>query len=773
MEPAFARGPIVTYGFHDPYIFLLHQQRVARMTDTTATNESDIVTSAGTPIGDQIQHSHANVGHLLAKLCDSAPVAEENADPRRDSRYENELAMVRLGMATSLFYSLRTKHAPTAAHSLRVALVCSAWAERLKLEDQLRDRIEIAALLHDLGKIGIPDRILRKPGKLTVDEQLTMDCCPELGCEILRGCTTDRELLNVVRYSNTWFDGRRGDESPRGDALPLGSRMLSIANAFDSMTTDHVYRPALSRERALGELVRGSGVQFDPELVTNFCRMLEDRPEMLQGVVVSRWLVQLQPNAAEGLWQSSISGNSVATSETVRRESLFFGQLMRNLKDCVAFTNSEGTVTHWNHAMQQLTGITADAIIGKTWNSPALRLREPMRHADDILCPVTECLGHAVTVSRSMLIEQPGSEATRVQVEVSPVVGDTPGTHGAVIIVRDVSDHADLKERVESLHQKTTIDPLTGIANRAHFDERLQELTTSASEGGPSFSLVICDIDHFKQVNDVHGHPAGDDALVTFASVLTDHSRDGDLVARYGGEEFLLLAVNCDIASATKRAETIRHAVERTSLPSIGGDAVTASFGVTEFQSGDSPETLVARADRALLKAKDNGRNRVVQLGSGNQQCDNVDANHRRGLLGWFGSATPTSSSEIQILTPVPADLAIEKLRGFIADHGAEVINVSENQVSLKVVAKCTVGGRRRVDHQIALHMQLTLTEFLADRELKDLRPNVSKTKADIHIRPIRNRDRRRRELKICVDQLMASLRCYLMGEVVHVRHGE
>ncbi len=302
------------------------------MTDKTAINESDASLSVDTRIGDQVQQAHANVGNLLAKLCDIAPIADESTEPRRDSKYENDLAMVRLGMATALFYSLRTKHAPTAAHSLRVALVCSAWAERMQLQDQARDRIEVAALLHDLGKIGIPDRLLRKPGKLTVDEQLMMDCCPELGCEILRGCTIDHELLEIVRYCNTWFEGRRGDESPQGAALPLGSRMLSIVGAFDSMTTDHVYRSALSRERALGELVRGSGVQFDPNLVSDFCRMLEDRPEMLQEAVVSRWLVQLQPNASAGLWQGSLGGNSAPSAQTVRLESLFFGQLMRMWK---------------------------------------------------------------------------------------------------------------------------------------------------------------------------------------------------------------------------------------------------------------------------------------------------------------------------------------------------------------------------------------------------------------------------------------------------------
>ena len=170
------------------------------MTDTTLS-ENALPTSGQTvhtPIL-ALEEGQDRVGRLLAGLRESAPVADDAQVSGNDTRFENQLAQVRLGMATSLFFALRTKHAQTAAHSLRVALLCSAWAERLGLDDASRDRIEVAALLHDLGKIGIPDRILRKPGKLTVDEQLMMDCCPQLGCEILRGCTGDNELLDIVQ----------------------------------------------------------------------------------------------------------------------------------------------------------------------------------------------------------------------------------------------------------------------------------------------------------------------------------------------------------------------------------------------------------------------------------------------------------------------------------------------------------------------------------------------------------------------------------------------
>ena len=724
------------------------------MTDPTAANDP-----ASSSAAQAIEDGHARVGRLLASL--QASALGSGTGERTDTRFENQLAVVRLGIATSLFYALRTKHAPSAAHCLRVALSCSAWSERLGLDEPTRDRIEVAALLHDLGKIGIPDRILRKPGKLTVEEQLVVGNCPELGCEILRGCTSDQDLLNIVLHANAWYDSRRKDDGPRGDAIPFGSRMLAIADAFDAMTTDSVYRPAMSRERAIQELIDCSCTQFDPELAVDFNRMLEQRPEMLQGAIVNRWLQELQCEHNHGVW-GVLPGTARPRAESTNRDRLFFGHLIGTLRDGVAFTDAEGTITQWNPGMQSLTAIAGEAIVGKSWSYEGVRLRERLPDLAEQSCLVQDCLHTGSVIARPMLIEQPGKDPIPVHVQVSPVLGSRPGIHGTVIVIRDLSDQANLEEKLQSLHQKSTRDALTGVFNRAHFDSTVEQLVQEASEGGTSFSLIICDIDHFKRVNDLHGHPAGDEALISFAGVLSAHSRDEDVVARYGGEEFLLLAPNCDNGTAARRAEAIRVALENASLPSLGGECVTASFGVTEFQAGDSAETVLARADRALLKAKDNGRNRVIQLGSG-KQVDLSSQQVRRGWLGWFDSSTNNHDRETDVITPVPIDLAIEKLRGFIADHDAEIISVRENHVSIKLHAICGGGGRRRIDRQIAIRVQLTLSE---------VRNNVPaiyrpvKTNVHIQLQPIRNRDRRNQELSACFNRVISSLRSYLMGEI-------
>ncbi len=745
------------------------------MTDTTPINptiesttppEAAVAQSSGPASALEIGQDRIN--QLLSRLQGSAPAAESEAIPsakaqataKAETQFENQLAVVRLGMASSLYYALRAKHAPTAAHCLRVAMSCSAWASRLGLDEAERDRIEVAALLHDLGKMGIPDRILRKPGRLTADEQMVMDCCPQLTCEILRGCTSDQELLNVVSYAGNWFDSRRHEDGPRGVALPLGSRMLAIADAFDAMTTDSVYRAALPRERAIQELIDGSCTQFDPDLAADFSRMLEDKPEILHGAVLDRWLNQLKPSNGDSMWEApAITNHSVAAQSS---SDLFYEHLVSNIKDGVIFTDSEGTIVQWNDRMRALTSISAKAIVGKSWSNESVRLREQDSSRTDGPSLIEECLTSGSTISRGMLIEQPGSEPTPVRVQVSPVSTSGGGALGTVIIVRDLSEKANLKKQLKSLHHKTTRDALTGIANRSHFDTILSEQTRLATSGGETFSLIICDIDHFKRVNDVHGHPAGDEALIGFARVLTEHSRDDDLVARYGGEEFLLLAPKCDNATAASRAESIRKALENTPLPSLGGEAVTASFGVTEFQSGDSPESVLARSDRALLKAKDNGRNRVIQLGTGSKAVT-IQKTQKKSWFSWFETDSSAGRSEFDILAPVPSDLAIDKLRGFIADHSAEVIDVQESQVILKLNVRCQRGGRRRADRRIAIRVELTMSER---RQSVGQLQSRQMTNCHITLEPIRNRDRRSRELGDCFNRVVTSLNSYLLGQI-------
>ncbi|MCG5054028.1 MAG: diguanylate cyclase [Myxococcales bacterium] len=158
-------------------------------------------------------------------------------------------------------------------------------------------------------------------------------------------------------------------------------------------------------------------------------------------------------------------------------------------------------------------------------------------------------------------------------------------------------------------------DPLTGLYNRRHFDERLAMACAAAQRHGEPFALVLADVDDFKRVNDTYGHGTGDLVLRQVADILHTRARREDEVFRYGGEEFALVMRNTPLAGAAEGAERMRAAVALASVETDGVSVgVTLSLGVAAFRPGDTPEGLFDRSDRALYEAKHEGKNRAVTL---------------------------------------------------------------------------------------------------------------------------------------------------------------
>jgi diguanylate cyclase (GGDEF)-like protein len=171
---------------------------------------------------------------------------------------------------------------------------------------------------------------------------------------------------------------------------------------------------------------------------------------------------------------------------------------------------------------------------------------------------------------------------------------------------------ADLRAANERLGQLATTDPLTDCANRWHFIERARELINLGGEVGGPISLIIFDLDQFKQVNDSFGHPVGDAVLTKTGRILAEHARPVDLIGRMGGEEFALLMPHVAGAVARDFAEQLREAIGASAIDLYGESIrVTASLGITEMRPGEDFDTLYARADAALYAAKNKGRNRV------------------------------------------------------------------------------------------------------------------------------------------------------------------
>jgi diguanylate cyclase (GGDEF)-like protein/PAS domain S-box-containing protein len=194
------------------------------------------------------------------------------------------------------------------------------------------------------------------------------------------------------------------------------------------------------------------------------------------------------------------------------------------------------------------------------------------------------------------------------------------GVRGLIGVIVDINEQADVIHRLrdklqsvnaekKSIAEKTKIDPLTRVFTRGTFDEALKTFTSSAGVEGV-FSCIMFDIDHFKQVNDVFGHIAGDAVLREVAAALKTCARKRDLVCRYGGEEFVFLLPGYSLDTAKKVAERARRRVLKT-VHAPDGQCVTVSAGCSEYVLGESALRVVQRADKALYEAKESGRNRV------------------------------------------------------------------------------------------------------------------------------------------------------------------
>jgi len=197
-------------------------------------------------------------------------------------------------------------------------------------------------------------------------------------------------------------------------------------------------------------------------------------------------------------------------------------------------------------------------------------------------------------------------------------LSQNPITDEVITVLSIIAHTVGMAVNNSKIYQKTLDeairDELTGLHNRRYFNERFLDEVERAGRYGETLSFVLCDIDHFKRVNDAYGHPTGDEVLRVIAAALRNALRKNDVLARYGGEEFSAILINSDKMQATGIAEKLRQAIEEMSFAGAGREniRITASFGVSTLgDDGRSCEGLVVKADRALYQAKAQGRNRV------------------------------------------------------------------------------------------------------------------------------------------------------------------
>ncbi|RME60503.1 sensor domain-containing diguanylate cyclase [Candidatus Parcubacteria bacterium] len=300
--------------------------------------------------------------------------------------------------------------------------------------------------------------------------------------------------------------------------------------------------------------------------------------------------------------------------------------------NAIMITDTKGLILYVNPAFAQITGYTAEDAIGNTPN-----LLKSGQHSEAFYQDLWQTIMSGKVWRGEMTNRKKNGEIYWEYMTITPLQNDAGEITHFIAIKEDIT----LRKRAElELERWATTDPLTGISNRRHFFRHGRVVFASAqAQPGDALVALMIDIDHFKSVNDRHGHAAGDIVLRAVASRLKHLLRPGDLFGRYGGEEFAVLLPRTDQSAGRMIAERLRAAIEESPVLFPGGAlSLTVSIGAAHADSGTaSLEDLLDRADQALYQAKRIGRNRVVFLGE-NVAGNGGEGKDQRGALEGAGN---------------------------------------------------------------------------------------------------------------------------------------
>src|SRR6266850_7239080 len=434
-------------------------------------------------------------------------------------------------------------------------------AEAIGLSDSEVQAVRTAALLHDVGNMAVPEHILSKPEALTPEEFERVKIHPRVGAEILRNVPFHAPVSELVLCHHERWDGLGYPAGLRGKDIPIGARILAIADCFTALQADRPYRPARTESEAIAVLRESAGTAFDPALVDLLLSRLKMSAPLTSDTTAESAWTQTEPLAlrdiagthreeqtlyeiAQGL------GSSLGVSDAMALIQAKVSRLVP-FTTCALFLRDdhEGYVCRYAH------GPGAEALLKwtpKSWTDLSLRFppREDGEEAHPgelpalLPCPLTferQLIGGLVIYHTV-----PGcftDEHRRVLGRVSE--------QAAAVIYNST--------RFEQTQHESHTDPLTGLANRRSLDRQFEAGLAHATLAKSSVSVVVLDLDRLKEINDTYGHEAGDRALRTVGNVLRSTVRQTDLCARFAGDVFVVILWDCNAENEARRVMEIQN----------------------------------------------------------------------------------------------------------------------------------------------------------------------------------------------------------------------
>ena len=538
------------------------------------------------------------------------------ADEQRQVR---ELADVQLATIEALALAIEAKDRTSHDHLRRMQAYSEGLARVIGMSEPEIRGVKTAAMLHDIGNLAVPEHILSKAGRLSDEEYCRLKVHPRVGAEIIRSVPFPYPVASLVLAHHERWDGRGYPEGVKGGDIPVGARILAVADCFTAMLSGRPHRPARTYAEAIATLRENGGSALDPTLVERFIEILPDVEYQLHGsrqLTEESHTTQKPDDADKALTdiagahreEQMLHSISQALSASLRVSDTL-ALVSSSMVECVQFVScalflhdEESQLFHCRHvAGTQHEGIRA------------------------LLASRVESLA-AMLPAQPIQGRTPGAPGARIQsVLTSPIqIGDE--TIGALALYhtdRDAftADHRRLLWRVaaqaapvianamvfERTQEQSLTDVLTGLPNRRYLDRQFGQELARAQRHQGRLSLLVLDMDRFKQINDGFGHQAGDRALKEVAHVLRSSLRVYDVCARFAGDEFVVVLGDCDPAQAERRRQELQQAIAELPFEPAMGQPLPlgVSIGVSSFpEDGQTVDEMIAVADRRMYADK-------------------------------------------------------------------------------------------------------------------------------------------------------------------------
>jgi diguanylate cyclase (GGDEF)-like protein/putative nucleotidyltransferase with HDIG domain len=563
------------------------------------------------------------------------------------------MAALHLRTIEALALAIEAKDHTTHDHLQRVQVYAVEVGKELCLDESQLEALRAAALLHDIGKLAVPEHIISKPGKLTREEFEKMKIHPVVGAEILERVRFPHPVTPIVRSHHERWDGTGYPDGLRGASIPIGARILAAVDCLDALASHRQYRRALPLDEAMSKVAAESGKAFDPEVVEVLQRRyidLEAEAKSREGepaklstdVKIERGLEPAAGLESTRRTASPESGQHFLTSiAAARQEVQNLFELAQDLGNSLSLNETLSLL-----ALRLKRMIPYDSLAIYVLRDDRLRAEyvngENFRLFSSLEIPLGQGLSGWVAEKRKPIVNgnpsvEPGylNDETKFTTMRSALAVPLVGLNGTVSVLtlyhteRDAftNDHLRIllaivpklalsienALRFQQAESSASTDYMTGLPNaRSLFLHLDGELARCRRLNSP-LVVLVCDMNGFKRVNDKYGHLEGNRLLHSVAKRLKDSCREYDYVARMGGDEFVLVLPGLQPDQLASKIERLKAITADAGLDIFPQENISLSIGHSMFpEDGGDADRLLSEADRRMYIAKQKEKMSVV-----------------------------------------------------------------------------------------------------------------------------------------------------------------